>query len=37
MAPKDEIEYNSLIPPEYFDFIVVDECHRSIYGVWRQY
>jgi type I restriction enzyme R subunit len=36
MAPRDEIEYNSLIPPEYFDFIVVDECHRSIYGVWRQ-
>lgn len=36
MAPREEIEYNSLIPPEYFDFIVVDECHRSIYGVWRQ-
>ncbi len=36
LAPKDEIAYNPLIPPEYFDFIVVDECHRSIYGVWRQ-
>jgi len=36
MAPKDEIEYNKLISPEFFDFIVVDECHRSIYGVWRQ-
>ena len=19
-----------------FDFIVIDECHRSIYGLWRQ-
>lgn len=36
MAPKEEIEYNKLISPEFFDFIVVDECHRSIYGVWRQ-
>jgi hypothetical protein len=24
------------VPPEYFDVIVVDECHRSIYTVWRQ-
>ena len=24
------------IPIETFDFIVVDECHRSIYNVWRQ-
>jgi type I restriction enzyme, R subunit len=36
MAPKDLIEYNKLISPEFFDFIVVDECHRSIYGIWRQ-
>jgi type I restriction enzyme, R subunit len=21
--------------PAYFDFIVIDECHRSIYGKWR--
>lgn len=33
--PK-EVKYNSLLPIEYFDFIVVDECHRSIYGDWRQ-
>ena len=24
------------IPIETFDFIVTDECHRSIYGLWRQ-
>jgi len=31
-----QIEYNSDIPIETFDFIVTDECHRSIYGLWRQ-
>ena len=30
------IEYNPGIPIETFDFIVTDECHRSIYGLWRQ-
>ena len=33
--PK-EVAYNPIIPPETFDFIVTDECHRSIYGLWRQ-
>lgn len=28
--------YNRAIPPEFFDFIIVDECHRSIYNIWRQ-
>ena len=28
--------YNPDIPIEHFDFIVTDECHRSIYGLWRQ-
>ncbi len=28
--------YNGQIPIEMFDFIVVDECHRSIYNIWRQ-
>lgn len=28
--------YNPAIPIECFDFIVTDECHRSIYGLWRQ-
>jgi type I restriction enzyme, R subunit len=30
------IAYNPKIPIEHFDFIVTDECHRSIYGLWRQ-
>lgn len=30
------VEYNRDLPPEFFDFIVTDECHRSIYGDWRQ-
>lgn len=30
------ITYNSQIPIETFDVVIVDECHRSIYGVWRQ-
>jgi type I restriction enzyme, R subunit len=30
------IAYNPRIPIETFDFIVVDECHRSIYNLWRQ-
>jgi type I restriction enzyme R subunit len=33
--PKD-VAYNPAIPIEAFDFIVTDECHRSIYGLWRQ-
>jgi type I restriction enzyme R subunit len=33
--PKD-VAYNPAVPLEAFDFIVVDECHRSIYGLWRQ-
>jgi type I restriction enzyme R subunit len=31
-----EVAYNPTIPIETFDFIVTDECHRSIYGLWRQ-
>ena len=31
-----EVVYNPDIPIETFDFIVTDECHRSIYNVWRQ-
>ena len=30
------VVYNGKIPPEFFDFIVIDECHRSIYNLWRQ-
>ena len=30
------VEYTPGLPIEHFDFIVIDECHRSIYNVWRQ-
>ena len=30
-----EIEYNPNIPISTFDFIITDECHRSIYNRWR--
>lgn len=30
------VEYDSKIPIEFFDFIVIDECHRSIYNLWKQ-
>jgi type I restriction enzyme R subunit len=31
-----DVEYNAAIPPEFFDVIIVDECHRSIYELWAQ-
>src|SRR5208282_2089683 len=31
-----EVAYEPGIPPEFFDFIIVDECHRSIYELWSQ-
>jgi type I restriction enzyme R subunit len=34
--PPAPIAYNPNIPIESFDFIVTDECHRSIYNLWRQ-
>ena len=30
------VVYNPTLPPEFFDFIIIDECHRSIYDLWRQ-
>ncbi|HEX4406931.1 MAG TPA: DEAD/DEAH box helicase family protein [Polyangia bacterium] len=33
--PKD-VAYDAKVPIEAFDFIVTDECHRSIYNLWRQ-
>ena len=30
------VVYNERIPIETFDFVVIDECHRSIYNLWRQ-
>lgn len=30
------VEYNGRNPIEQFDFIIIDECHRSIYNLWKQ-
>lgn len=30
------VVYNPKVPMEFFDFIIIDECHRSIYNLWRQ-
>ena len=30
------MEYSRNFPIEEFDFIITDECHRSIYDLWRQ-
>lgn len=30
------VEYDPKMPIEFFDFIVIDECHRSIYNLWKQ-
>lgn len=36
--PKEPlpVTYNEKTPMEFFDFIVIDECHRSIYNLWKQ-
>jgi type I restriction enzyme R subunit len=31
-----DVVYNPRYPPEYFDILIIDECHRSIYNVWQQ-
>ena len=31
-----DVVYNEKLPIEFFDFIIVDECHRSIYNLWKQ-
>jgi type I restriction enzyme R subunit len=37
-TPKEPapVSYTSAVPIEFFDFIVIDECHRSIYNLWKQ-
>ncbi len=30
------VVYSEKVPIEFFDFIVIDECHRSIYNLWKQ-
>lgn len=36
--PKEPmpVVYNQSVPMEFFDFIVIDECHQSIYNLWKQ-
>lgn len=36
--PKEPmpVVYNQKVPMEFFDFIVIDECHQSIYNLWKQ-
>ena len=36
--PTEEVALppNPNLPHDYFDMIIVDECHRSIYGNWRK-
>ena len=33
---QQPVTYNPDLPIDTFDVIIVDECHRSIYGKWRQ-
>lgn len=37
-TPKQtkQVSYNPSTPVETFDFIIIDECHRSIYNLWKQ-
>ncbi len=30
------VVYNARVPMEFFDFVIIDECHRSIYNLWKQ-
>ena len=30
------VAYNEKVPIEFFDFVIIDECHRSIYNLWKQ-
>lgn len=30
------VEYSDKVPLEMFDFVIIDECHRSIYNLWKQ-
>lgn len=30
------VSYNEKVPIEFFDFVIIDECHRSIYNLWKQ-
>jgi type I restriction enzyme R subunit len=30
------VAYSPKVPIEFFDFVIIDECHRSIYNLWKQ-
>ncbi len=34
-TPAVTLPENPALPKDFFDLIIVDECHRSIYGSWR--
>jgi type I restriction enzyme R subunit len=34
--PEKAVRYNPTLPIEAFDILITDECHRSIYNLWRQ-
>jgi type I restriction enzyme, R subunit len=36
VKPGRVVSYAPELPVETFDFIVIDECHRSIYNLWKQ-
>lgn len=38
IEPTEEVTLppNPNLPHDYFDMIIIDECHRSIYGNWRK-
>ncbi|MYF11595.1 MAG: DEAD/DEAH box helicase [Gammaproteobacteria bacterium] len=33
---QQSVAYSAALPPEQFDAVIIDECHRSIYNLWRQ-
>ncbi len=35
IEPEIELGDDLKLPPDFFKFIVIDECHRSIYGKWK--
>ncbi|MBR6589907.1 MAG: DEAD/DEAH box helicase family protein [Bacteroidaceae bacterium] len=38
IMPSGEVELPNvlMLPPDFFDLIIIDECHRSIYGIWKK-
>ncbi len=36
LTNRPTVRFEGKLPIEFFDFIVIDECHRSIYTIWKQ-